>query len=334
MPIFLALPLKLKYCICHNSIVHYLSDRTKYTVYRYFQCDQRSSSYNSFISSLRQRVADGTYYAGGVPMLRQEQDYCNQWFHIILINGNSQIAVRIRLGDLYLVAFQAANGTWYEFRPTDSNPRLFTNTQLLPFTSDYQNDGSARAQTIVGQNQLASAINSLANYNPTNTNNQQYLLSLMVMFPEALRFRNVSDFVYARMHDLSTPDSQIGNSLDRLIHEWGALSMEMRQSDLFASFNEFQNLGTNAAQAATILALVLWSNRAPTSKPAFNTDVFGTNALSDVTTKGRQLVEIFWVQILNIDIFGSSKENYLSIRSNVSLHIYKCYFFLIVNSME
>jgi hypothetical protein len=103
------------------------------------------------------------------------------------------------------------------------------------------------------------------------------------------------------------------------------------------------------AQAATILALVLWSNRAPTSKPAFNTNVFGTNALSDVTTKGRQLVEIFWVQILNIDnenpgdlygtiqvvdglsipqyIFGSSKENYLSIRSNVSLHKYKCYFF-------
>ncbi|XP_078169452.1 60 kDa jasmonate-induced protein-like [Carex rostrata] len=238
----------------------------------------------------------------------------------------------MQLGNLYFVAFQAANGQWYEFQPEDNRPLLFSNTIMLPYTGRYPNDGT-NSQITVGRDRLASVINSLASFNPNNPNNRQLLLTLIVMFPEAVRFTRVADFVYARMHDPSTPESGIGTMLARLVQEWGALSMEMRRSDLFASFRELDvdGLGiSSASQAALALGIALWSSKGPPTGPAFS-----TNALSDVTSKGRQLVEIFWVQILNIDnenpgdlygkiqvvdglttpqyIFNRSRENYLSI---------------------
>lgn len=300
---------------------------------------KEAGSYNSFISNLRQRLASGTY-AGGVPMLNSEETGRNRWFHIVLISGNSQITLRMQLGNLYFVAFQAANGQWYEFQPEDNRPLLFSNTIMLPYTGRYPNDGT-NSQIIVGRDRLASVINSLASFNPNNPNNRQLLLTLIVMFPEAVRFTRVADFVYARMHDPSTPESGIGTMLARLVQEWGALSMEMRRSDLFASFRELDidGLGiSSASQAALALGIGLWSNKGPPTGPAFS-----TNALSDVTSKGRQLVEIFWVQILNIDnenpgdlygkiqvvdglttpqyIFNRSRENYLSIGPKVRLWV-------------
>lgn len=152
------------------------------------------------------------------------------------------------------------------------------------------------------------------------------------MLPEALRFRAVSDFVYARIHDPNEPDSSISPMIAELVCNWGALSFEMRRSDLFGTFHELAKLGIgNALDAARLLGLVLWSSKTP-PKPAPI-----TNVVSDVvTSKGRQLVEIFGVQILDIDkkfpgnlygkirvvdglstpqyIFDRTKENSLSIK--------------------
>ncbi|KAJ1693250.1 hypothetical protein LUZ63_009948 [Rhynchospora breviuscula] len=164
------------------------------------------------------------------------------------------------------------------------------------------------------------------------------LIRLILMFPEAFRFRAVADLVYGPMHDSITQQATIGPYIAELIHDWGALSMALRRSDLFASFTEFRGLGiSNVAQLASLLGLVLWSSKTPT-RPSFSTEAISTHAASDVTSKGRQLVEIFWVQILNIDnenpgdlygkiqivddlespqyIFTRSNTNYISIRPN------------------
>ncbi|KAJ4774709.1 rRNA N-glycosidase [Rhynchospora pubera] len=229
----------------------------------------------------------------------QSKVLATDFFHIVLAAGISSITVRIRTSDLYLVGFQAAN-QWYEYRPIDNNPRQIDNAVLLPFTGGYVNDGSL-PQALVGRAPLAEAVTSLAAYNPNNRDNQQMLIRLILMFPEAFRFRAVADLVYGPMHDSITQQATIGPYIAELIHDWGALSMALRRSDLFASFNEFRGLGiSNAAQLASLLGLVLWSSKTPT-RPSFSTQAISTQAASDVTSKGRQLVEIFWVQILNID---------------------------------
>lgn len=312
---------------------------------------REAGSYNSFIEKLRKRLASANNplrYAGTVPMLIQEQDGRGKWFDVILMSGNSQITVRIRYGDLYLVAFQGANGRWYEFRPHNDKP-LFSNTVVLPYKSDYPAERKLFVQnTTVGRNSLDRAISSLAhpNFDHKNETNRQLLINLMIMLPEALRFRAVSDFVYARIHDPNKPDSSISPMIAELVCNWGALSFEMRRSDLFGTFHELAKLGiSNAPDAARLLGLVLWSSKTP-PKPAVI-----TNAVSDVvTSKGRQLVEIFWVQILDIDkkipgnlygkiqvvdglstpqyIFDRTKENSLSIKPQVWLYVMLVYFFI------
>ncbi|KAJ1704638.1 hypothetical protein LUZ63_004417 [Rhynchospora breviuscula] len=302
-----------------------------------FNVTKQAGSYNTFITNIRQRVANPNNFSGGVPMLPPEESARNRYFYIVLAAGTSSITIRIRTSDLYLVGFQATN-QWYEYTPIDNNPRQIDNAVLLNFTGGYVNDESL-PRTLVGRAPLAEAITSLAVYNRNNRDNsQQMLIRLILMFPEALRFRAVADHVYGPMHDTITQQATIGPNITELIHDWGALSMALRRSDLFASFNEFRNLGiSNAAQLASLLGLVLYSSKTPT-RPSFSTQAISTQAASDVTSKGRQLVEIFWVQILNIDnenpgdlygkiqivddlespqyIFNRSNTNYISIRPN------------------
>ncbi|KAJ4798008.1 rRNA N-glycosidase [Rhynchospora pubera] len=190
-----------------------------------FNVTRQAGSYNTFITNIRQRVANPNNFSGCVPMLPPEQSARNRYFHIVLVAGTSSITVRIRTSDLYLVGFQAAN-QWYEYTPINNNPRQIDNAILLNFTGGYVNDGSL-PRALVGRAPLAEAITTLAVYNPNNRdNNQQMLIRLILMFPEAFRFRAVADLVYGPMHDSITQQATIGPNITELIHDWGLPSGE------------------------------------------------------------------------------------------------------------
>jgi Ribosome inactivating protein len=231
-------------------------------------------------------------YIANVPVLNPEEENRNRWFEIILIANDRQINLRIRYGDLYLIGFQTSCGQWYEF---NDNIEHFNGSILLPWTSSYPTSRTEHEAILVGRYALTGAIQRLADYNPRNgQENHNALYCLMTMFPEALRYTSIENFVYQMIHQ--SRDDRIDVTRVNQIRNWGSLSMEMRRSDLFASFTQLRPLGIrNTQDAAAILGLILLStNKTPRSLRAIN-------AVSEVTTNGRKLVEIFWVQILNID---------------------------------
>jgi Ribosome inactivating protein len=253
---------------------------------------REAGSYNRIIADIRRQVAMPNRYIADVPVLYPEEENRNIWFQIILIANDDQITLRIRYGDLYLIGFQTSYGQWYEF---NDNIEHFDSAILLPWTSRYPIDRTEHEAIVVGRYSLIHAIEILANYNPRNgQDNHNALYCLMTMFPEALRYTSIENFVYERIH--RSRDDPIGEERVNQIRNWGSLSMEMRRSDLFASFRELATLGIGNTQDATaILGLILLSTN-KTPRP-----LCAINAVSEEITNGRELVEILWVQILNID---------------------------------
>jgi Ribosome inactivating protein len=321
-----------RFCANYNNDVFFLIGQTiRFTVT--FDVTREAGRYNRIIADIRRQVAMPNRYIANVPVLNPEEENRNIWFEIILIANGSRITLRIRYGDMYLIGFKTSSGQWYEF---NDNIEHFDGSILLPWKSDYPNERDVHEAVTVGRYSLINAIERLANYNPQNgQENHNALYCLMTMFPEALRYTSIENFVYERIH--RSRDDPIGVQLVNQVKNWGSLSGEMRRSDLFATFDELAALGIgNAQDAAVILGLILLSTKTPRPPRAIN-------AVREVITKGRELVEIFWVQILNIDnenpgdlygtihvvdglatpqyIFSQDRSSPLSIRPKVRLYV-------------
>ena len=80
----------------------------------------------------------------------------------------------------------------------------------------------------------------------------------MVMFPEAIRFKRVAEFVNPLMLKCCTKEPEIGTNIAKLIHKWEAISKELRYGQ-FGNFTGFAYLNmTTVEQAVSTVGILLY----------------------------------------------------------------------------
>lgn len=235
-------------------------------------------SYADFIEKLRRKVVhDNCTSAGGVPMLPPKEGHENNYFHIILkdkdkINEDTEITLQIQQVNLYLVAFKGTNGQWYACRPEEnSSYRPPPNSKLLPFTARYP-PNDAVVKITVGRVSLKDAISGLAKYHENeNQPIDSFFMTLAVMFPEAIRFKRVAEFVNPCMLKPCDQEPEIGIAIAELIRKWKDISYEMRQYDQFGNWNPIlfkdKDLNiTTVKQAKSTVGILLYQEVPPILK--------------------------------------------------------------------
>jgi len=216
-------------------------------------------------------------------MLPPKEGRENNYFHIILIykdkdkiNEDIEITLQIQQVNLYLVAFKGTNGQWYACRPEKDTRELAMasyrpppNSKLLPFNPRYA-PGDAVVSTKVGRVSLKDAICGLAKYHENeNQPIHSFFMTLAVMFPEAIRFKRVAEFVNPCMLKSCKEEPEIGIAITKLIRKWEDISIEMRRYDQFGNWNStlFKDLNiTTVEQAKSTVGILLYQEVPPLLK--------------------------------------------------------------------
>ncbi|KAF3910973.1 hypothetical protein AA313_de0200941 [Arthrobotrys entomopaga] len=161
-----------------------------------------------------------------------------EYYNVILRTEKTELKVKLQKHDLYLVAYGSNDIGWKEVKNEAGKPKLFSNTEPLPFRGDYPNLGSyakyenpvlkVREQTVVGKYQVKNAIETLGSKEVATTKAGQLMKKspklkldleaatnaihareftvLTQMLPESIRLKSVSNYFATHWDNGKAPD--------------------------------------------------------------------------------------------------------------------------------
>ncbi|KAI1322558.1 ribosome-inactivating protein [Xylariaceae sp. FL0255] len=290
--------------------------------------DRNGSEFRALINQIRHDLRNSTWTQSRIPVLEPQDGAARNAFTIRLETSQYQITLRIRRDNVYLEGYQQGTDDWYEFRPDGGSQQMINGSIPLDYGGSYSqletaesghntrsqastSDGrTGRLRIPLGHQALINAVNVLGrgpqqqkNKGPESQRARQ-LLVLIQMISEAIRFTEISDDLITNWRSETPATPRFVN----LQTSWGTISEAILRLGQNAAFSavlpslEGNSLGiTTVVEAARILAILLVPKGG--DKPGTSGKRTGRGAPPSpfLGTKGRALVEVFWLRIDNID---------------------------------
>ncbi|KAI0513267.1 ribosome-inactivating protein [Xylaria bambusicola] len=277
-----------------------------------FDIDDGEAEYNRLIVEIRDRLSEGRRSAcQSVRYLRPQQDPPANWFDVVLTAGQQTIRVRFRSDNLYLDAYQQGNtptSQWFEFSDA---PRITPGATRLTYQGGYpqlepvaETGSSGRATMALGRAQLENAIQVLGRGPAQESQRARQLLVLIQMISEAVRFTWISDeFVNNWWGTVQPEGRMMGLQNAWRILSGGVLHANEGDADTPLRMRENAdntlNINTPRAAAAVLGIMVCRALPGPNRPGRSTMTTMGQNPFD--YPKGRELVEVFWLCINDID---------------------------------